>query len=151
MPRVPEFDSDEDRYEWEVQQRYRAMDNLDRWFASDGVYTIGPPLPPGATVFSDEKATPAFEKATKEGFIACRPAAEVLGVSRAVVRLLIDRLPEIRVAYVVYPGKKMNSRYHCRAIHKSSVSIVKKNLSTWMQKVWAGGKKTTGKNIRRSC
>jgi len=149
VSRVPDFSSEEERYEWEIQQRYSTMDTLDRWLASDGVYTIGPPIPPGFGVFWDEKATPAFEKATAAGFFACRPAAEKLGISRKDVRLLVDRLTELQVAYVVYPGKKRNSRYHCRVIHKGSLSVIKRRLPYWMKKAKAGGKKTTAENLRR--
>ena len=133
------FACDEDRYEWEVNQRYDRMDTLDRW------------VPPGATVFSDEKATPAFEKATRAGYLACRPAAAELGVSRKTVRLLVDRIPELSVAYVVYPGKVRSSRYHCRVIHRNSLRMVKKNVRIWTKKATQGGKKTSAKNIRRSC
>jgi len=145
------FASDDDRYEWEVNQRYDRMDTLDRWVASDGIHTIGPPIPPGARVFSDEKATPAFEKATRAGYLACRPAAVELGVSRKTVRLLVDRIPELSVAYVVYPGKARSSRYHCRVIHRNSLRMVKKNVRIWTKKATQGGKKTSAKNIRRSC
>ena len=145
----PEFSSDVDRYEWEIRQRYSTMDTLDRWVASDGIHTIGPPIPPGFRVFWDEKATPAFEKATAAGFVACRPAAVELGVSRKSVRLLVDRLTDLQVAYVVYPGKKRNSRYHCRVIHKASLRVVRKSLPIWMEKARKGGKKTTAKNLRR--
>lgn len=148
-PQPSDFSSDHERYEWEIQQRYSTMDTLDRWLASDGVYTIGPPIPPGFKVFSDEKATPAFEKATAAGFLACRPAAVKLGVSRKDVRLLVDRFTELHVAYVVYPGKKRNSRYHCRVIHKNSLRMVRRSLVGWMKKARAGGKKTTAKNLRR--
>ena len=149
--RIPaQFDCDEDRYEWEVGQRYDTMDTLDRWVASEGVHTIGPPIPPGATVFFDEKATPAFEKATGAGYLACRPAAVELGVTRKTVRLLVDRIPELRVAYVVYPGKIRSSRYHCRVIHKNSLRMIKKNVRVWTKRATKGGKKTNAKNIRRS-
>lgn len=149
MARPPEFPSDVDRYEWEIQQRYSTMDTLDRWVASDGIHTIGPPIPPGFPVFWDEKATPAFEKATAAGFVACRPAAVELGISRKSVRLLVDRLTDLQVAYVVYPGKKRNSRYHCRVIHRSSLRVVRKSLHIWMEKARKGGKKTTAENLRR--
>ena len=148
---VPDFSSEEERYDWEVEQRFSSMDTLDRWFASDGIYTIGPPIPPHATVFSDEKATEAFKKATKAGYYACRPAGEQLGVSRKGVRRLIDRLSELSVAYVVYPGKMSGTRYHCRVIHRNSIRKIKRNVRTWMKKASKGGKKTTAENIRRGC
>ena len=149
-PTLAQFESDEERYEWEVERRYDSMDTLDRWNASDGVYTIGPPIPPGATVFFDEKATPAFKKATLAGYLACRPAAVELCVSRKTIRLLVDRIQELKVAYVVYPGKVRNSRYHCRVIHKNSLRLIKKNVRLWTKKATKGGKKTNAKNIRRS-
>jgi hypothetical protein len=147
----PEFQDDSDRYEWEIAQRYGTMDTLDRWVAADGVYTIGPPLPPGAVVFTKKKATPAFKMATESGYIACRPAASELGISRKTVRKIIDRALEIRVAYVVYPGKKKNSRYHCRMIHKSSVRVIARDVPGWLRRVSDGGKKTTAENVRRGC
>ena len=146
---VPAFETDNDRYEWEIQQRFEAMDTLDRWVAADGVYTIGPPIPPEAVVFTDDVATKAFEKGTKDGYLACRPAAEKLGISRKSVRLFVDRLTDTRVAYVVYPGKIKNSRYHCRMIHRNSIRTIKKNVPYWMKKARQGGKKTTAENLRR--
>ena len=146
---VPDFSSEEERYDWEIEQRFSSMDTLDRWFASDGIYTIGPPIPPHATVYSDEKATEAFKKATKAGYYACRPAGEQLGVSRKSVRKLIDRFRELRVAYVTYPGKISGTRYHCRVIHRDSIRIVNKNVRLWMKRISQGGKKTTAENIRR--
>ena len=146
---VPPFDTDGDRYEWEIRQRFESMDTLDRWVAADGVYTIGPPIPPDAVVFFDDVATSAFKKGTKDGYLACRPAAEKLGISRKAVRLLVDRLTDTQVAYVVYPGKIKNSRYHCRMIHKNSVKIIKKNVSHWIKRARQGGKKTTAENLRR--
>lgn len=148
---VPEFQDDSERYEWEVERRFSRMDTLDRWVAADGIHTIGPPLPPGAIVFTGKDPTKIFKKATEGGYIACRPAASELGVSRKTVRKLIDRLPEVSVAYVVYPGKKRNSRYHCRMIHKASVRLMQRDVRLWMRKASEGGKKTTAKNIRRSC
>ena len=150
-PQESDFSSDLDRYEWELSSRFDSMDTLDRWVASDGVHTIGPPIPPGATVFKDEKATPAFEKATAKGFLACRPAAEAMGLSRKTVRKIIDRVPEARVAYVVYPGKLRGTRYHCRVIHKDSIRMMKRNIRMWTKRSVQGGKKTTAKNIRRGC
>ena len=146
---VPTFETDSDRYEWEIQQRFESMDTLDRWVAADGVYTIGPPIPPEAVVFTDDVATKAFEKGTKAGYLACRPAAEKLGISRKSVRLFVDRLTDTRVAYVVYPGKIKNSRYHCRMIHRNSIRTIKKNVPYWMKKARQGGKKTTAENLRR--
>ena len=146
---VPDFSSDDERYEWEVVQRFSSMDTLDRWYSSDGVYTIGPPIPPGAVVFMDDKATAAFKKATQKGYYACRPAGEKIGVSRKSVRKLVDRLPELRVAYVVYPGKLKGTRYHCRVIHADSIRAIKKNPRMWMKRSTKGGKKTTAENIRR--
>tara|TARA_R100000306_G_C4344891_1_gene127152 strand:+ start:262 stop:858 length:597 start_codon:yes stop_codon:yes gene_type:complete len=146
---VPTFETDSDRYEWEIQQRFESMDTLDRWVAADGVYTIGPPIPPKAVVFFDDVATKAFEKGTKDGYLACRPAAEKLGISRKSVRLFVDRLTDTRVAYVVYPGKIKNSRYHCRMIHRNSIRTIKKNVPYWMKKARQGGKKTTAENLRR--
>ena len=143
------FESDADRYEWEIEQRFYSMDTLDRWLASDGIYTIGPPIPPDAIVFTDEKATPAFKKATAAGYLACRPAGEALGIGRKSVRLLVDRLTELQTAYVVYPGKVKGTRYHCRVLHKKSIRIVDRNLKYWMKKARSGGKKTTAENLRR--
>ena len=144
-----DFPSDAERYEWEVDQRFNHMDKMDRWLAADGVRTIGPPLPPGATVFFGVDPTETFSEATKAGYIACRPAAEVLGISRVSVRGMIDRLPELDVAYVVYMGKKRNSRYHCRMIRRKSVSILKRDVRKWMKEANRNGKKTKPKNIRR--
>jgi GNAT superfamily N-acetyltransferase len=144
-----DFPNDEERYAWEVNQRFFHMDRMDRWLAADGVHTIGPPLPPGATVFFGVDPTKTFEEATKAGYIAVRPAAEKLGVSRRTVRGMIDRLPELDVAYVVYMGKKRNSRYHCRMIQKRSVRVVKRDVRKWMKEANKNGKKTKPKNIRR--
>ena len=148
---VREFPSDSERYEWEVSQRFTAMDNLDRWVAADGIHTIGPPIPPGSRVFWHKEPTPAFKLATASGYVACRPAAEVLGLCRKSVRLLIDRPIGLDVAYVVYTGKIRNSRYHCRVIHRRSLRIVKKNTKQWLAKARKSGKKTTAANVRRGC
>ncbi len=144
-----DFPSEDERYAWEVDQRFFHMDTMDRWMAADGVHTIGPPLPPGATVFFGVDPTETFAKATVAGYIACRPAAERLGISRKSVRGMIDRLPELDVAYVVYMGKKRNSRYHCRMIRTKSVSIIKRDVRKWMKEANRNGKKTKPKNIRR--
>ena len=151
VPLEPEFASEKDRYEWELLSRFDSMDTLDRWMAADGIYTIGPPIPPGAYVFFDERATPAFEKATASGYLACRPAANALGLSRKTVRKIIDRVKEARVAYVVYPGKLRGTRYHCRVIHKDSIRMMKRNVQMWTKRSTQGGKKTTAENIRRGC
>ena len=144
------FPTDEERYEWEIEQRFKAMDSRDRWVAADGVYTIGPPIPPSATVFHGESPTPTFKLATDEGYIAVRPACEILGISRRGMRSLIDKLMVLDVAYVVYPGVKKNSRYHCRMIHRKSVNVLKRDVRKWMKEANRNGKKTKAANIRRS-
>ena len=134
------FPTDEERYEWEIEQRFKAMDSRDRWIAADGVYTISAELRP----------TPTFKLATDEGYIAVRPACEILGISRRGMRSLIDKLMVLDVAYVVYPGVKKNSRYHCRMIHRKSVNVLKRDVRKWMKEANRNGKKTKAANIRRS-
>ena len=151
MELVPEFESDEDRYEWELLQRYNHMDSMDRWLSSDQIYTIGPPIPPEARVFTHEKATEAFKLATSEGYLAVRPVCAELGVGRFSVRRIMDRISGLNIAYVVYPGKKKKSQYHCRMLHKKSLRMIKKNLKHWIEESKRGGEKTTAENIRRSC
>jgi|TARA_R100001594_G_scaffold127564_2_gene165308 hypothetical protein len=148
---VRSFPSDEDRYEWELIQRFEKMDNMDRWLSADDIYVIGPPLPPGCRTFTHEVPTEAFKIATESGYIAVRPVCEQLGMGRKSVRRMIDRLPILDVAYVVYDGKKARSRYHCRMLHKKSVSLLKRNKKQWIQESKRGGKETTAENIRRSC
>tara|TARA_R110002020_G_scaffold249718_1_gene463722 strand:- start:469 stop:1035 length:567 start_codon:yes stop_codon:yes gene_type:complete len=143
------FPNDDERYEWELIQRFEHMDNRDRWVAADGVYSIGPPIPPGAKVFYGEKSIPTFEEATSEGYVAIRPACEILGISRRGMRSLVDKLPVLDVAYVVYPGVKKNSRYHCRMIHRKSVNVLKRDVRKWMKEANQNGKKTKAANIRR--
>tara|TARA_R100000655_G_scaffold81316_1_gene120812 strand:+ start:926 stop:1381 length:456 start_codon:yes stop_codon:yes gene_type:complete len=150
MVSVPEFEDDAARYAWEVGQRYERMDSMDRWLSSDDVYTIGPPIPPGAKVFTHEKATEAFKLATGSGYIAVRPVCEELGIGRIAVRRIFDRLSGLDVAYVVYPGKKAQSRYHCRVMHRRSVKLIKKDVPRWVMESKRGGKETTAKNIRGS-
>ena len=150
MVSVPEFKNDTARYEWELAQRYERMDNMDRWLSSDEVYTIGPPIPPGAKVFTHEKATEAFKLATKKGYIAVRLVCAELGIGRIAVRRIFDRLPGIDIAYVVYPGKKARSRYHCRMFHERSVRRIKKNVPGWVEESKRGGKKTTAEIVCRS-
>jgi len=148
---VHSFSSESERYEWELVQRYNHMDNMDRWLSSDEVYTIGPPIPPGAKVFTHQKATEAFKLATAEGYMAVRPVCAELGVGRFSVRRLMDRISGLEIAYVVYPGKKERSRYHCRMLHKKSLRMIKRNLKHWIEESKRGGEKTTAENIRRSC
>lgn len=148
---IPAFGTDEERYEWEVTQRFSNMDNMDRWLASDNIYVIGPPLPPGCKVYTHEKPTEAFKLATAEGYIAVRPACEILGLGRLPVRRMIDKLPILDIAYVVYDGKKARSRYHCRMIHNKSVRLIGRDKTKWLKESRRGGKKTTAENIRRSC
>jgi len=145
------FQSEEERYEWEVVQRFDNMDNMDRWVSAEDIYTIGPPLPPGCKVFTHVVPTEAFKIATASGYIAVRPVCEKLGMGRKAVRRMIDRLPILDVAYVVYDGKKAKSRYHCRVVHKRSVAAIKRNKSKWIEESKRGGKETTAENIRRSC
>ena len=150
MALVPEFKDDTERYEWELSQRYDRMDNMDRWMSSDGINTIGPPIPPGAKVFTHDRATEAFKLATSKGYVAVRPVCEELRLGRVVVRRIFDRVVGIEVAYVVYPGKLRKSRYHCRMFHRRSVEKIKNNLPKWIKESRRGGKKTTAENICRS-
>ena len=150
MVSVPEFEDDAARYEWEIAQRYSRMDNMDRWLSSDEIYTIGPPIPPGAKVFTHKKATEAFKLATGSGYIAVRLVCKELGIGRVAVRRIFDRLSGIDIAYVVYPGKKAQSRYHCRMFHKKSVRAIKRDVPRWVMESKRGGKETIAKNIRGS-
>jgi hypothetical protein len=147
---IPEFESDAERYEWEVWQRFNNMSKLDRWLAADGVYTIGPPIPPKAKVFTHKEPGEAFNAAGNAGYVACRPASEELGVSRTTFRRIFDKMPGLKIAYVVYDGKIRGSRYHCRMLHRRSVNRVKRNLPRWVKGALVGGKKTTEETIRRS-
>ena len=150
MGAIPEFESDAERYEWEVWQRFNNMSRLDRWLAADGVYTIGPPIPPKAKVFTDKGPGEAFSAAGNAGYLACRPASQELGISRTTFRRIFDKMPGLSIAYVVYNGKIRGSRYHCRMLHRRSVDKIKQNLSSWVKGASVGGKRTTDKTIRRS-
>jgi hypothetical protein len=150
MAGVPEFANDEERYDWEVYQRYRRMDKMDRWPSADGVFVLGPPLPPNALVFTHEKATEAFKLATASGYSAMIPVSKTLGISKITMRRIFDRMNGLDIAFVVYEGKRAGSRYHCRMVHKKSVAYMKKTLPLWIRESRRGGKKTGPENIRRA-
>tara|TARA_R110000744_G_scaffold11449_1_gene34702 strand:+ start:1449 stop:1904 length:456 start_codon:yes stop_codon:yes gene_type:complete len=146
---VPEFADDYERYDWEIYQRYRRMDKMDRWPSADGVFVLGPPLPPNSLVFTHDKATEAFKLATAKGYIAMIPSAKALGVSKPVMRRIFDRMNGIDIAFVVYEGTKAGSRYHCRMVHNRSIAHMKKTLPLWVKESRRGGKKTGPENVRR--
>ena len=148
---VPDFSSDEERYEWEILQRFERMDNMDRWLSAEDIYVIGPPLPPNCKIFVHKVATEAFKLATAQGYVAVRPACAELGMGRFSVRRMIDKIPALDIAYVVYDGKKERSRYHCRMLHKKSLRMIKRDPKHWVKESKRGGEKTTAENIRRSC
>ena len=148
---IPAFSSDDERYEWELEQRFYGMDKMDRWVSAAGIHTIGPPIPPGAPVFhGGSSPSEAFRKADKAGYLACRPAAAVIGCSHKTVRRIADRLESLRVAYSTYDGKIAGTRYHCRMIRKKDLRMLKKNFRERVHRMEKGGnKKTTAANIRR--
>ena len=147
---IPECANDYERYEWELRQRYHRQDRLYRWRAADGIYTIGPPIPPGAKVFFGESdPNKAFKLATAEGYHGCRPAAKMMGVGRIQAHKFFDRVREVDGAYSVYMGKKAGTRYHCRMIHEKSIKMLKGDLPRWRMEARKNGKKTTAANICR--
>ena len=124
---IPSFSSDEERYEWEVGQRFYSMDKMDRWVSAEGIQTIGPPIPPGASVFhGGNSPKEAFRLADEEGYLACRPASEILGCHYKTVRRLADRLEWLTIAYSTYDGKVKGTRYHCRMLRKKELRTLKK-------------------------
>jgi len=149
---IPEFESDDERYEWELEQRFYGMDKMDRWVSAAGIHTIGPPIPPGATVFhGGTSPTKAFMKADKKGYLACRPAAEFIGCSHKTVRRMADRFDSLSVAYSTYDGKIKGTRYHCRMVRKKDLRMLKKQFKERVARMEKGGnKKTTAANIRRT-
>tara|TARA_R100000808_G_scaffold25087_1_gene61635 strand:+ start:7923 stop:8378 length:456 start_codon:yes stop_codon:yes gene_type:complete len=147
---IPKFKNDSERYDWEIDQRYNRMDELNRWLAADGIYTLGPPIPPSALVFTHEVATEAFKLATGRGYIAIRPVCEELKLSRPTVRRIFDRMPNLKVAYVTYPGTLAGTRWHCRMLHRDSVKHIKKNVDLWVKRSKRGGKKTTAETVCRN-
>jgi len=149
---IPSFASDEDRYEWEVDQRFYSMDKMDRWVSAEGIQTIGPPIPPGASVFhGGNSPKEAFRLADEEGYLACRPASEILGCHYKTVRRLADRLEWLTIAYSTYDGKVKGTRYHCRMLRKKELRSLKKQYKDRVKGMEKGGnKKTTAANIRRT-
>jgi hypothetical protein len=149
---IPEFESDDERYEWELGQRFYCMDKLDRWVSAAGIHTIGPPIPPGAAVFhGGTSPTEAFTKADKEGYLACQPAADFIGCGRKTVRRMVDRFDSLNVAYSTYDGKVKGTRYHCRMVRKKDLRMLKKQFKERIARMEKGGnKKTTAANIRRT-
>ena len=149
MQPIPKFENDRERYEWEIDQRYSRMDDLHRWLAADGINTLGPPIPPGAKVFTHEVATEAFKLATHRGYFAVRPVCEELNLSRPTVRRIFDRMPNLKVAYVTYPGTLAGTRWHCRMLHRESIHHIKQNIEMWVKRSRRGGKRTTAKTVCR--
>jgi hypothetical protein len=97
----------------------------------------GPPLPPGAIIFTNQRAKPAFVEATSHGFVSRNRLAAAIGKDRRDCRDILDFIPNLRTAWVTYPGNPknfVNHRWHCRMIHKDEAERMSANPAYWVKR-----------------
>ena len=133
---VPEFDDEEMRYGWEMEQWRNAIVTKRRWrkwIGADENWHVGPPVPPGVPIFSDPVAQKAFKKANESGYIAPRTLGERLGIGRYEAKRIMDVVRKhLDIAFVTYPHRAMKTTmWTCRMIHEEEVEGIRENLEDW--------------------
>lgn len=133
---VPEFKDEKARYGWEMEQWRNAILTRYRWrkwVGADENWHVGPPILPGAPVFTDAVAKKAFKKANEAGYIAPRTLGERLGVGRYLAKRLMDVVRNhLDVAFVTYPHRTMKTTiWNCRMIHEDEVEGIRENMDDW--------------------
>ena len=135
---VPSFSDDKSRYGWEMEQwRNAAITRRKwrKWFGSDETWHVGPPIYPGAEVFTNKSAQKAFKAANLEGYMAPKMVGEAIGIGRYEAKRLIDAVTgTMNVAWVIYPHMILKDTiWNCRMLHESEVPILQENIAHWRE------------------
>ena len=133
---VPDFPDDKARYGWEMEQWRNAIltkQKWRKWIGADENWHVGPPILPGAPVFTDKVAQRAFKKANEAGYISPRTLGERLGVGRYLAKRLMDVVRNhLDVAFVTYAHRTMKTTmWNCRMLHEDEVEGIRENMDEW--------------------
>ncbi len=122
-PRPAMFEDDQKRYEWErIQHRWFKHPRRRYWQDANGLFVLGPPIPPGAVVVEHMSAIAGFKRANELGFWPAWPVCQrVLGIEKPVMAhrwemaKLADSRPELIRCIVRHPHLNLEKGFkHCR-------------------------------------